>query len=83
MRKYIMWGSISGGVIIAVLVIAGVFLFDNPVEKARKLLAANMIPQAAELLTNEIQESPMNPEAHLELGNIYLQAGFKCGRGTI
>lgn len=34
-----------------------------------------MVSQAVDLLQKEIQEHPTNAEAHLELGNIYLQQG--------
>ena len=49
--------------------------FDNAVDKARDLMKANMAPQAIELLQKEILENPTNAEAHLELGNIFLEQG--------
>ena len=62
-------------IILLALSIPAYAFFNSDVKKAKKFMAAQMYPQAIELLTKRINEKPTDEKAHFLLAECSLQTG--------
>ncbi|MCP4645097.1 MAG: tetratricopeptide repeat protein [bacterium] len=64
-------GLVTAGIVVVGLGVGAVFLFRNPVDRARRLAAENRRTEAAELLTKYVTSHPERGDAHYELGRLH------------